>query len=553
MAQPVRIYFLGGLGEIGRNCMVLEQDDKLMLIDCGLMFPDADMHGIDLVLPDFTFLRENADRIVGCVATHGHEDHVGGLQFLLRELSFPIYGSMVTLGLARNRIEEAGLLKKTDLITVRDGERINIGPFDVEFLPVTHSVPHAHAVIIHTPQGVIVHSGDFKLDLTPVDDRRTDLARLGELSKTVGIRLLMCDSTNAEEHGHAPSEKSVGAVLHQLFHEHRDRRIITASFASHIHRVQQIIEAAIDNGRKVCLMGRSMQKNIGLAIDLKLINVPASVFVDVEKVDDFAPEDICIISTGSQGEPMAALSLLSRGESRWFKVGDRDTIILSSHAIPGNEGNVNRVIDGLVRAGAKVVHSGIADVHATGHAQADELKTYHSILQPEWFVPVHGEYRHMRAHAELAVVMGAAPDHVLQATDGDVLELSDDGLAFHSTVPASYLFVDGIVGDVGHGVLRDRKVLAEEGVVVIVATVDSSSHKVINGPELITRGWVYAPEADALLDEAEAHIEKALVKALDDGISDVDGLERVVRKAAGKFVSDRTKRRPMIVPVVMTT
>ena len=553
MAQPVRIYFLGGLGEIGRNCMVLEQDDKLMLIDCGLMFPDADMHGIDLVLPDFTFLRENEDRIVGCVATHGHEDHVGGLQFLLRELSFPIYGSMVTLGLARNRIEEAGLLKKTDLITVRDGERINIGPFDVEFLPVTHSVPHAHAVIVHTPQGVIVHSGDFKLDLTPVDDRRTDLARLGELSKTVGIRLLMCDSTNAEEHGHAPSEKSVGAVLHQLFHEHRDRRIITASFASHIHRVQQIIEAAIDNGRKVCLMGRSMQKNIGLAIDLKLINVPASVFVDVEKVDDFAPEDICIISTGSQGEPMAALSLLSRGESRWFKVGERDTIILSSHAIPGNEGNVNRVIDGLVRAGAKVVHSGIADVHATGHAQADELKTYHSILQPEWFVPVHGEYRHMRAHAELAIVMGAAPDHVLQATDGDVLELSDDGLAFHSKVPASYLFVDGIVGDVGHGVLRDRKVLAEEGVVVIVATVDSSSHKVINGPEVITRGWVYAPEADALLDEAEAHIEKALVKALDDGITDIDGLERVVRKAAGKFVSDRTKRRPMIVPVVMTT
>ncbi len=553
MAQPVRIYFLGGLGEIGRNCMVLEQDDKLMLIDCGLMFPDADMHGIDLVLPDFTFLRENADRIVGCVATHGHEDHVGGLQFLLRELSFPIYGSMVTLGLARNRIEEAGLLKKTELITVRDGERINIGPFDVEFLPVTHSVPHAHAVIVHTPQGVIVHSGDFKLDLTPVDDRRTDLARLGELSKTVGIRLLMCDSTNAEEHGHAPSEKSVGAVLHQLFHEHRDRRIITASFASHIHRVQQIIEAAIDNGRKVCLMGRSMQKNIGLAIDLKLINVPASVFVDVEKVDDFAPEDICIISTGSQGEPMAALSLLSRGESRWFKVGERDTIILSSHAIPGNEGNVNRVIDGLVRAGAKVVHSGLADVHATGHAQADELKTYHSILQPEWFVPVHGEYRHMRAHAELAIVMGAAPDHVLQATDGDVLELSDDGLAFHSTVPAGYLFVDGIVGDVGHGVLRDRKVLAEEGVVVIVATVDSALHKVINGPEVITRGWVYAPEADALLDEAEAHIEKALVKALDDGISDVEGLERVVRKAAGKFVSDRTRRRPMIVPVVMTT
>ena len=553
MAQPVRIYFLGGLGDIGRNCMVLEQDNKLLIIDFGLMFPDADMHGIDLVLPDFTFLRENADRIVGCVATHGHEDHVGGLQFLLRELSFPIYGSNVTLGLARNRIEEAGLLKKTELITVTDGQRLNIGPFDVEFLPVTHSVPHAHAIIIHTPQGVIVHSGDFKLDLTPVDNRRTDLARLGELASTVGIRLLMCDSTNAEEHGHAPSEKSIGVVLHQLFHEHRDRRIITASFASHIHRVQQIIEAAIDSGRKVSLMGRSMQKNIQLAIDLKLISVPPSVFIDVSEIDNYPPEKVCIISTGSQGEPMSALSLLSRGESRWIKASEQDTIILSSHASPGNEGNVNRVIDGLLRAGAKVVHSGIADVHATGHAQAEELKTYHSILRPEWFVPVHGEYRHMRAHAELAVVMGAPRDHVLQAADGDVLELSDDGLAFHSTVPANYLFVDGIVGDVGHGVLRDRKVLAEEGVVVIVATVDGHNRKIITGPEIITRGWVYAPEADDLLDEAEATVGAALLKALDNGIIDIDSLEREVRKAAGKFVSDRTKRRPMIVPVVMTT
>ncbi len=553
MASSVRIYFLGGLGEIGRNCMVLEQENKLLLIDCGLMFPDADMHGIDLVLPDFTFLIENKDRIVGCVATHGHEDHVGGLQFLLRELEFPIYGSAVTLGLAKNRIEEAGLLNKTQLISVTDGERLNIGPFDVEFLPVTHSVPHAHAIIIHTPQGVIVHSGDFKLDLTPVDNRRTDLARLGELSSTVGIRLLMCDSTNAEEHGHAPSERSVGTVLYQLFHEHRDRRIITASFASHIHRVQQVIEAAMDSGRKVALMGRSMQKNIKLAIDLKIIDVPASVFIDVEQIHDYAPEDVCVISTGSQGEPMSALSLLSRGESKWIRVSEDDTVILSSHAIPGNEGNVNRVIDGLIRAGAKVVHSGVADVHATGHAQADELKTYHSILRPEWFVPVHGEYRHMKAHADLAIVMGAHPDKVIQAADGDVLELSDDGLKFVDKIPAHYLFVDGIVGDVGHGVLRDRRVLAEEGVVVIVATVDAQAHKVITGPEIITRGWVHAPEADDLLDEAEAHIEKALVKALDDGVNDIESLEREVRRAAGKFVNERTKRRPMIVPVVMTT
>ncbi len=553
MADPVRIVFLGGLGEIGRNCMVLEQDDRLLLIDCGLMFPDADMHGIDLVLPDFTWLRENGDRIVGCVATHGHEDHVGGIQFLLRDLSFPVYGSAVALGLARNRIEEAGLLDKTSLVPVVDGQRLAIGPFDVEFLPVTHSVPHAHGVIVHTPQGVIVHSGDFKIDLTPVDGRRTDLARLGELASTVGIRLLMCDSTNAEEHGHSPSERSVGGALRSVFAEHRDRRIITASFASHIHRVQQVIEIAIEHGRKIALMGRSMQNNVRMAVELGLISAPASSFIAVEQIADLPPGDVCVISTGSQGEPMSALSLLARGESKWIKVGADDTVILSSHAIPGNEGNVNRVIDGLVRAGARVVHSGIADVHATGHAQADELKTYHSIAKPEWFVPIHGEYRHMRAHAELAVLMGADPEKVLVAADGDVLELTDDGLAFVAKVPANYLYVDGIVGDVGHGVLRDRKVLAEEGVVVVVATVDAESRTVITGPEIITRGWVYAPEADDLLDEGEAVIARALLAALDDGVVDIDSLEREVRRAAGKFVNERTKRRPMIVPVVMTT
>ena len=551
MAQPVRIYFLGGLGEIGRNCMVLEQDDELLIIDCGLMFPDADMHGIDLVLPDFTFLRENADRIVGCVATHGHEDHVGGLQYLLRDVEFPIYGSAVTLGLARGRIEEAGLLDRTQFVEVRDGQRLRIGGFDVEFLPVTHSVPHAHAVIVHTVQGAIVHSGDFKLDLTPVDDRRTDLARLGELAKTSGVRLLMCDSTNAEERGHAPSERSIGGVLRGLFHDHRDRRIITASFASHIHRVQQIMEAAVEHDRKIALMGRSMQRNIGMAIDLKLIDIPRSAFIDVEQIRDLPPHKVCVISTGSQGEPMSALSLLSRGESKWLKVGEDDTVILSSHAILGNEGNVNRVIDGLMRAGAKVVHSGIADVHATGHAQADELKTYHSIVQPEWFVPVHGEYRHMRAHAELAVVMGADPEKVLQATDGDVLQLDDEGLTFHAKIPAHYLFVDGIVGDVGQGVLRDRKVLAEEGVVVVIATVDRETAEVITGPEIITRGWVYAPEADDLLDEAEDAVRKVLERAIRDGVRDIEALEREVRRATGKFVNERTKRRPMIVPVVM--
>lgn len=549
----VRIAFLGGLGEIGRNCMAVEHDDRILLIDCGLMFPDADMHGIDLVLPDFTYLRDNADRIEGCVVTHGHEDHVGALQYLLRDLSFPIFGSAVALGLARNRIEEAGLLGRTKLVTVGDGERLEIGPFDVEFIPVTHSVPHAHAIALHTPQGVVLHSGDFKLDLTPVDGRTTDLGRIGSLASNEGIRLLLADSTNAEEHGHAPSESSVGPVLRQLFREQPDRRIITASFASHLHRIQQIADAAVATGRVVATLGLSMKKNVRMGRDLGILKIPDASLVDIDDIDQYPPGKVCIVSTGSQGEPMSALALLARGESKFVKVGEHDTVILSSHAIPGNEGNVNRVIDGLLRAGCEVVHSGIADVHATGHAQADELKTYLSIARPEWYVPIHGEYRHMVANTKLGIMMGVARDQVLLCEDGDVLELSETGLAAVGRIPAGYLYVDGIVGDVGQGVLRDRKVLAEEGVVVVVATVDIGTGKVITGPEIITRGWVYAPEAEDLLDEACDTVAAAVERALASGVRDVETLEREVRRAAGKFVNERTKRRPMIVPVVMET
>ncbi|MEY4158682.1 MAG: hypothetical protein RL743_1177 [Actinomycetota bacterium] len=554
MSTPgVRIYFLGGLGEIGRNCMAVEQDDQIVLIDCGLMFPDPDMHGIDLVLPDFTWLRENADRIVGCIATHGHEDHVGGLQFLLRELSMPIYGSAVTLGLARHRIEEAGLLGRTELVAVADGETRRIGPFDVEFIAVTHSVPHAHAVALHTAQGIVLHSGDFKIDLTPVDGRRTDLARLGALAHGPGIRLLLADSTNAEERGHAPSESEVGQVLRGLFAEHGNRRIITASFASHIHRVQQIADAAVANGRVVATMGRSMNNNVRMARDLGILRIPDKSLVDIEQIGDYPPEQVCIISTGSQGEPMSALALLARGDNRWVKVGEHDTVILSSHPIPGNEMHVSRVIDGLLRAGAEVVHSGIVDVHATGHAQADDLKTYFNVTQPEWFIPIHGEYRHMMANARLAETMGVARNHITMCEDGDVVELTDDGVQSVGRIPAGYLYVDGVVGDVGQGVLRDRRVLAEEGVVVVVVTVDISTGRVITGPEIITRGWVYAPEAEDLLDEACDTVAEAVEKSLAEGERNVDALEQVVRRATGKFVNTRTKRRPMIVPVVMET
>ncbi len=551
MADPVRIVFLGGLGEIGRNCMCIEVEGKILLIDCGLMFPEADMHGIDLVLPDFTYLRENASRIVGAVLTHGHEDHVGALSYLLRELSFPLFGSALTLGLARNRIEEAGLLGRTELITVADGERRRIGPFDVEFIPVTHSVPCAYATAVHTPQGIVLHSGDFKIDLTPVDDRRTDLAHIGALADGPGIRLLMADSTNAEEKGYAPSERDVGAVLRQLFAGLAGRRVITASFASHIHRIQQIADAAIASGRVVATLGLSMKKNVRLARELGLLKIPEVSLIDVEEIDRFEPGQVCVISTGSQGEPMSALSLLAQGENRRLKLGDHDTVILSSHAIPGNESNVNRVIDGLVRAGVEVVHSGIADVHATGHAQADELKLLLAITQPEWFIPIHGELRHLQAHAHLAEIMGVPRSNVLVCEDGDVVELGDAGAAMAGRVPAGYLYVDGIVGDVGQGVLRDRRVLAEEGVVVVIVAVDTESGEVITGPEVITRGWVYAPEAEDLIDEACEAVAVAVQRAFASGTRDIEGLEKAVRRAAGKFVSDRTKRKPMIVPVVM--
>jgi ribonuclease J len=551
LADPVRLVFLGGLGEIGRNCACLEVDDRILLIDCGLMFPDLEMPGIDLVLPDFTYLVENRDRVEACVLTHGHEDHVGGLSFLLREIEVPVYGSELTLGLARNRIEEAGLLGRTVFHAVGDGERRQIGPFDVEFIPVTHSVPHGFATAFHTPQGVILHSGDFKLDLTPVDGRSTDLARIGAIASEQGIRLLLSDSTNAEEAGHTSSERVVGRVLDDLFGAHADGRVIVTCFASHIHRIQQIADAAVGHGRTIATVGRSMGKNLALARSMGLLRLRDEDLVDIEAIADLDPRRVCIVSTGSQGEPMSALALMAAGENKWVSVVAGDLVILSSHAIPGNEANVGKVIDGLHRLGAEVVHSGLAQVHVSGHAKREELKTLLSIARPAAFIPVHGEFRHLTHHARLAAEMGVADERILLAEDGDIVEVTDEGIDFAGDVPAGYLYVDGIVGDVGRGVLRDRRVLAEEGVVVVVFTVDAKSGEVLTGPEIITRGWVYAPEAEALLDEARATVLASLQEAADSGGTDYETLKRRARSALGRFVNERTRRRPMIVPVVM--
>ena len=551
MPDPVRITFLGGLGEIGRNCACVEQDGRLLLLDCGLMFPDAEMLGVDLVLPDFTYLHDNADRVEACVLTHGHEDHAGGLSYLLRDLSFPIFGSALTLGLARNRIEEAGLLDRTELIPLADGERRRIGPFDCEFIPVTHSVPHGFATAFHTPQGVVLHSGDFKLDLTPVDGRVTDLARIGALARDPGIRLLLSDSTNAEEPGFAGTERSVGRVMRDLFRAHENRRIISACFASHIHRVQQIADAAVENGRVIATLGRSMATNVALAREMGLLAIPDEALVDIEEIRDLDPRMVCVISTGSQGEPMSALALMAAGENKWVRITEDDVVIISAHAIPGNEYDVNKVIDGLHRLGAEVVHAGIADVHVTGHAMQGELKTLLSVASPDYFIPVHGEFRHLRHHARLAIEMGVDDANVLLAEDGDVVEVTDDGVDFVDSVPAGYLYVDGIVGDVGTGVLRDRRLLSAEGVIVVVVTVDAHSGAILQGPEIITRGWVYAPEAEDLLEEARKHIVEGVAEAAVEGATDIETMKRHVRQSLGAFVKERTQRRPLILPVVM--
>jgi ribonuclease J len=553
MPAPVTVTFLGGLGEIGRNCAAIEIDDRIMLLDCGLMFPDADMLGIDLVLPDFTYLHDRADRIEGCIVTHGHEDHTGGLSFLLRDVSFPIIGSKLALALARNRIEEAGLLGRTELVPVGDNERRRFGPFDCEFIPVTHSVPHGFATAFHTPQGTILHSGDFKLDLNPVDGRRTDLATVGALAKGEGIRLLLADSTNACEHGHSRSETSVGKVLYEVFHAHEGRRIVTACFASHIHRVQQIANAAIAFDRTIATLGRSMNNNVRIARDMGLLDIPESHLRDITEVVDLPPGEVCIISTGSQGETMSALTLMAAGESRWLDLGADDSVILSSHPIPGNEMNVSKVLDGLARLGVQVVHSGIEDVHASGHAKAEELKTLLSIAQPEWFTPVHGEYRHLVAHAALARQMGVAEDHVMVCEDGDQLVVTDKGIRWGERIPAGYNYVDGSgVGDISHGVLRDRKVLAEDGIVVALATVDVASREVVGQPELITKGWVHEPAAAELIDGLTGAVHAGLGAALQRAErADIDVLNKAVRRSAGSYVNEHTKRRPMIVPLVI--
>lgn len=547
--DKVTITFLGGLGEIGRNCMAIEHNGRIVVVDAGLMFPEPNMYGIDLILPDFTWLRERRDKVDGIVLTHGHEDHTGALRYLVRDVNVPIYGAALTLGFARHRLEEAKLSKDLTFIEVADRERRKIGPFDIEFIPVTHSVPSAHALAIHTDVGVIVHSGDFKLDLTPIDGRRTDVARLAALGDE-GVALLLADSTNAEEAGFTASESSVGGALRRLFLERPERRMVVACFASHIHRVQQIINVAVEQQRKVVLFGRSMEANVKLARKLNLLHADNSIFVDVDAIDQYAPGQICVICTGSQGEPMAALSKLSRGDARGFSVGSPDTVILSSHPIPGNEWSVGRVIDDLHRTGAEVIHSGHEPVHASGHARQGELRTFHQLVRPRSFVPIHGEYRHLIHHADIAISMGVPSKNVWICEDGDVLELTNAGVRRAGTVPAGFHYIDGTAGDLDEAPLEDRRMLAEHGVLLITGGIDVERGELQQRAVVSTRGWFEGERDKELLLMTAKAVNEALEEALEKGERDAGVLNKVAQKAAGRLVGGKYRRQPVILPAI---
>jgi ribonuclease J len=544
-AGGLRIVALGGLGEIGRNMTVFEYSGRLLVVDCGVLFPESDQPGVDLILPDFDYVRPRLDQIDAIILTHAHEDHIGAVPYLLREKpDLVLVGSRLTLALVESKLAEHRITPYS--LEVREGQRERIGPFDCEFVAVNHSIPDALAVAIRTPAGMVLHTGDFKMDQLPLDGRITDLrafARLGE----EGVDLLLCDSTNAEVPGFVTSEREIAPVLQQIFAS-AERRVIVASFASHVHRVQQILDAAAGNGRKVAFVGRSMIRNMGVARDLGYLHVPGGLVVDVRDLDDLPPSDVALICTGSQGEPMSVLSRMANRDHP-IRIVEGDTVILASSLIPGNENAVNRVVNGLTRWGARVIHKNNALVHVSGHAAAGELLSVFNLLRPRNLMPVHGEWRHLRAAAALAQATGIPEDRIMLADDGVVVDVAGGEANITGAVPCGFVYVDGLsVGDVSETELKDRRILGEEGFVSVFVVVDSATGKLTGGPEIHARGFA---EDDAVVDEVRALIETALAEAAREGVSDVFQLRQVVRRAVGRWVNEKFRRRPMIVPVVV--
>lgn len=545
---PVSVRFFGGLGEIGANMAAVEVDGAILLIDVGLTFPDAEHYGIDLILPDWSELRDRAADITAVVITHGHEDHVGALPFFLREFGeLPVFASRLTAGLIEAKLtEHPGV--SAELRTVEAGERVQEGPFDLEFVGVTHSIPDGFGVALHTPHGTILHSGDFKLDQTPIDSRPTDLPHLAEIGDG-GVDLLLADSTNADVPGHVPTERTVGRTLSQVLDEATGRVVIT-TFASHIHRVQQALDAARDNERVCCFIGRSMVRNMPIARDLGYLTYDDQDVVDLAEIERLPPDRVALICTGSQGEPFAALSLMAAGRHKQIRIEPGDTVVLASSVIPGNESAIFRTINGLTRQGARVVHKGVADIHVSGHAAADELQFFHNIVRPRAFVPVHGEYRHMVAHADVAVACGLGRDHVFVCEDGDGVLLEDGEVRRDASFPAGRVFVDGLgVGDVGDAVLRDREMLSSEGVCVTVLTLDGHA-RLVGTPQVVQQGVVGHEDGSVLLEKAASTLEDAL-RAGEDRGSEEAVVRRTTVETLRQFWREETGRRPVILPVLV--
>ncbi len=549
----VRIIPLGGLNEIGKNMTAIECGDDIIVIDCGLAFPDDDMPGVDLVIPDVTYLEANANKLRGIVLTHGHEDHIGAIPYVLRNINTPIYGTRLTVGIVRNKLKEFSFGVAPTLIEVKAGDNIRLGGMTVEFIHVNHSIADACALCIRTPLGNIVHSGDFKLDLTPIDGEIMDITRFGEIGRE-GVMLLMCESTNAERSGYTPSERKVGASLEYIFTTHKKQRIVIATFSSNVHRVQQIIDTAARHKRKVAVTGRSMLNIVGAAVELGYMHVPKGVLIDISEIKKYNPEQITLVTTGSQGEPMSALYRMAFGEHREVRLDMNDVVVISSSAIPGNEKLVGRIINELCKTGVEVIHDAAVEVHVSGHACQEEIKLLTALIKPKYYMPVHGEYKHMAANRALAEQMGIKPENIFISDIGNVLEIDKNGAKINGTVNSGRVMVDGYgVGDVGNIVLRDRLLLSQDGLIVVVATVSRDGGYIISGPDIVSRGFVYVRDSEDLMEEMRKIAENSINSCINSrNRADWYQVKGRVKEDLAKFIMGKTKRKPMIIPMIMS-
>lgn len=549
--SKLRVYSLGGLGEIGKNITAFEYGNDIVIVDCGIAFPTDDMLGVDLVIPDFSYLVKNKDKIRGLVLTHGHEDHIGAVPYLLRNLDVNIYGTRLTLGLLENKLREHNLLNKTEKICINPGESFKLGCFGIEFIGVTHSIADAVAIALTTPVGVVIHSGDFKIDYTPIYGQPTDLQRFAELGKK-GVLLFLCESTNVESKGYTISEKNVGSILEGIFDQSENQRIMVATFSSNIHRIQQIVNSAISHKRKIVVMGRSMVNAVKTATELGYLEIPDKIIIEVSEIKNYKDSDVVIITTGSQGEPMAALSRMSSSDHRQIEIKPGDKIVISASPIPGNEKAISKIINELLKKGADVIYEGLMEVHVSGHAKQEEIKLLHALVKPKFLVPIHGEYRHLKYHKDLAISMGMKKEDVFLLGIGDVLELSDKTAKINGTVQAGQVLVDGLgIGDVGNIVLRDRKHLSQDGLMIVVVSIDKECGAVISGPDIISRGFVYVRESENLMEEARKVVRSALLKCEEKNISEWSYMKNLIRDTLREFLWEKTKRSPMILPIIM--